>query len=87
MLPISEFEPDFTKYFTTPHGLDPSHTAAAHGVETLETSVEKLEVAVKDAIAMGGTRLIRVRTDGAEGHRMRTLWKDTVVEKVLEVLS
>ena len=36
---------------------------------------------------MGGTRLIRVRTDGAEGHRMRTLWKDTVVEKVLEVLS
>ena len=87
MLPISEFEPDFTKYFTTPHGLDPSHTAAAPGVETLETSVEKLEVAVKDAIAMGGTRLIRVRTDGAEGHRMRTLWKDTVVEKVLEVLS
>ena len=87
MLPISDFEPDFTRYFTTPHGLDPSHTAAAHGVETIETSVEKLEVAVNNAIATGGTRLIRVRTDGAEGHRMRTLWRDTVIEKVLEVLS
>lgn len=87
MLPIANFEPEFTEYFTTPHGLDPSHTAAAHGVEVVETSVEKLEDHVRAAIGLGETRLIRVRTDGAEGHRMRTLWQDAVIEKVLEVLS
>ena len=42
---------------------------------------------MRAAIGLGETRLIRVRTDGAEGHRMRILWQDAVIEKVLEVLS
>lgn len=86
MLPIAEHEPDFTTYFTTPHGIDPTHAAAAHGIPFEEVSIGGVVPAVTAATASGETRVIRVRTDGAEGHDRRAVARERVVARVLDAL-
>ena len=38
-LPINKFEPEFTEYFITAHGLDFSHAAALYGIEHVRINV------------------------------------------------
>ena len=64
MLPICDFEPVFTPYFATPHGLDFTHSARLYGIPFRDVSApEALEPAVAEAIRRPGCEIIRVRTD------------------------
>jgi len=87
MLPIADFEPEFTTYFTTPHGIDPSYAAAAHGIACHGVSIEGVEAAVSSALGAEQTTIIHVRTDGAEGHRLRAVACDEVILRVLDALG
>lgn len=54
----------FEQLFGTPHGVDLTGLAAAHGLTTVEPgSVGELTTAIGGAIADGGVRLVRVRTN------------------------
>lgn len=57
----------FEQLFGTPHAVDLSMLAAAHGLTTVEpTSVAALAAAIDAAIAAGGVNVVRVRTDRAQ---------------------
>ncbi|MDE2753580.1 MAG: thiamine pyrophosphate-dependent enzyme, partial [Gemmatimonadota bacterium] len=71
MLPIRDFEPVFTPYFATPHGLDFRHAARMYGLPLTDvTTPEELEAAVAAAVARPGTEVLRVRTD-RDANRLR----------------
>lgn len=71
MLPIRNFEPAFTPYFATPHGLDFRHAARLYGIRLHEAqSPAELTEAVAAAIRRPGTEIVRVRTD-RETNRLR----------------
>ncbi len=64
MLPIRAFEPAFTRYFATPHGLD-----LAGGARLYEVPFRDAETAadvareVREALERGGVHIVRIRTD------------------------
>lgn len=63
MLPIRAFEPAFTPYFATPHGLDFRHAAQLYGVPLQDVATpEALTDAVSAAIRRPGTEIVRIRT-------------------------
>ncbi len=78
-LPIREYEPDFTRYFATPHGRDVSHLAAMHDLPyrcvELRGSSAGLDNALAWALdarsASGGSRILELRTDRDESLRLR----------------
>jgi 2-succinyl-5-enolpyruvyl-6-hydroxy-3-cyclohexene-1-carboxylate synthase len=56
----------FEQLFGTPHGVDLTTLAVAHGLPVLEAlDDESAEVAVRAALAAGGVHLVLVRTDRA----------------------
>ncbi len=64
MLPIRDFEPAFTPYFATPHGLDFRHAAQMYGLPLTDVATpQELEGAVAEAVGRPGTEIVRVRTD------------------------
>lgn len=76
MLPIREFEPVFTPYFATPHGLDFRHAARMYGLRFTDAeSPAELEEAVALGVGRRGAEVIRVRTD-----RERNLWSHRRVQ-------
>lgn len=70
MLPIRNFEPAFTPYFATPHGLDFRHAARLYGIPLHEahTPAEAVQ-AVTAAVRRPGTEIVRVRTDRETNRR------------------
>ena len=70
MLPIRNFEPAFTPYFATPHGLDFRHAACLYGIPLHEahTPAEAAQ-AVTAAVRRPGTEIVRVRTDRETNRR------------------
>ncbi len=87
MLPIADFDPDFTRFFTTPHGLDFSHAAAMHGIEYVSSDIEGLPSVLEEVIPSGRSAVVHVRTDGAAAHRRRLELKQDVVRRVQSVLG
>jgi 2-succinyl-5-enolpyruvyl-6-hydroxy-3-cyclohexene-1-carboxylate synthase len=75
-LPQAEHREHFEALFGTPHGLDLTAVAAAHGVAAVE--VEKasaLEPALTASLTAGGVRVVLVRTDRADNvDRHREAW-------------
>jgi len=70
MLPIREYEPDFTAYFATPHGLDFAHAAALHNLPYRVVGTRaSLRTALLDAFASEGSQIIEVRSERAENQR------------------
>jgi 2-succinyl-5-enolpyruvyl-6-hydroxy-3-cyclohexene-1-carboxylate synthase len=54
----------FEQLFGTPHGVDLTLIAAAHGLMTVEPEDgAEVSTAVHASIAVGGSRLVRIRTD------------------------
>jgi len=71
MLPIRKFEPIFTPYFATPHGLDFRHAAKLYGLPFTDvTAPAELAEAVGAAVARPGTEVIRVPPD-RDANRLR----------------
>jgi 2-succinyl-5-enolpyruvyl-6-hydroxy-3-cyclohexene-1-carboxylate synthase len=71
----------FELLFGTPHGVDLAELAAVHGVPCTDSDrASDLAGAVHEAIAAGGVRMVRVRTDrGTNVVRHRIAW-DAVAE-------
>lgn len=63
-LPINRFEPEFSHYFLTPHGLDLMHAARLYGLEHVRADGrEAFRRAFSESIAARAATIIEVRTD------------------------
>ena len=70
MLPIRAFEPAFTPYFATPHGLDFRHAARLYDIRFRDVhGPAQLAEAVAAAVRRPGTEIVRVRTDRETNRR------------------
>ena len=88
MLPIRDFEPVFTPYFATPHGLDFLHAARMYGLPFADVATpEELEAAVAAAVTRPGTEVIRVRTDRDTNRLRHREVRDRVTRRLHELLN
>ncbi len=63
-LPISRFEPEFTDYFVTPHGLDFTHAARLYGLDYVQVNDrDNFRRVFMESVADRASWLIEVRTD------------------------
>jgi 2-succinyl-5-enolpyruvyl-6-hydroxy-3-cyclohexene-1-carboxylate synthase len=82
-LPVRDHEPAFTRYFSTPHGLDFRRAAELYElpyarVETLQ----QLEAEITRALGRGEPGIVEVRTRRVETHQARRLLVETVTDAV-----
>ncbi len=86
MLPIRRYEPAFTKYFATPHGLDFTHAATLYGLPFERvTDREGLRTVIAQALRAGGTHIVEVPSD-REVNRRRRLQVTAQVRTAVEAL-
>ncbi|QSG13843.1 2-succinyl-5-enolpyruvyl-6-hydroxy-3-cyclohexene-1-carboxylic-acid synthase [Halapricum desulfuricans] len=72
MLPIEDFDPPFTEYFKTPHGIDFEPVGDLYGLEyAIVEDLADFETAYTDSVESDGTQVIEVRFDADESHRTR----------------
>jgi 2-succinyl-5-enolpyruvyl-6-hydroxy-3-cyclohexene-1-carboxylate synthase len=90
-LPIRDFEPEFTEYFLTPHGLDFSHAAKLYGLDYLQIDAysdgarEAFRQAFSDNADSGKSTIIEVRTDSRKDEARRQEIVAAVHEKLREL--
>jgi 2-succinyl-5-enolpyruvyl-6-hydroxy-3-cyclohexene-1-carboxylate synthase len=72
VLPIEEFDPPFTDFFNTPHGLDFEPTGDLYGFDFERSdSIDDFRDAYLESLASEGTQVIEVVVDGEASHRHR----------------
>ena len=86
MLPIREHEPEFTRYFATPHGLDFRHAAELYGipywcvdsargadrrVDGATSAANDIGEALEEVLAGTGPRILEVLSDRDQNQRRR----------------
>lgn len=82
-LPIRDYEPEFTQYFTTPHGLDFSHAAQMYGLDYIRADTrDDFRRAFSERVSSGASTIIEVRTERDKDHARR----DEIIAKVHERL-
>lgn len=87
MLPVRDHEPYFTPYFAAPHGLDLARVAAVHGLPFEDVPAEEAGAAARQALAAGGTRVLRVRTERDSEQERRRAAAEAVARSVREALG
>jgi 2-succinyl-5-enolpyruvyl-6-hydroxy-3-cyclohexene-1-carboxylate synthase len=76
-LPIKNFEPEFTDYFLTPHGLDFSHAAKMYGLDYIlvdaysDGARDSFRQAFSERVGSGQSTIIEVRTDSRKDEARR----------------
>jgi 2-succinyl-5-enolpyruvyl-6-hydroxy-3-cyclohexene-1-carboxylate synthase len=71
-LPVSAFEPPFTRLFITPHGLDFEAAARLYGFDFAQvTAADTFRDAFGDSLIAPGRRIIEVRTDSRRDFERR----------------
>lgn len=78
-LPIRDYEPEFTEYFITPHGLDFSHAAKMYGLDYVQIDArdaesqprESFRTIFSDVVGSPQSTIIEVRTDGQFDNQRR----------------
>jgi 2-succinyl-5-enolpyruvyl-6-hydroxy-3-cyclohexene-1-carboxylate synthase len=71
-LPIEDYDPPFTDYFRTPHGLDFAPLAETYGLDHERVhSREAFRTAYRASLASEGTQVLEVVVDAGESHRRR----------------
>lgn len=71
-LPIARFEPEFTEYFATPHGLDLERLAELHRLPFQRVSTpQQVRTAVREGLARPGASVVCVATNRTDGHDAR----------------
>ncbi len=71
-LPVSQFEPHFSDYFITPHGLDFAHAAALYGLDYIRADDrDSFRDAFRRSVRGQSSTLIEVRTDAIADLRRR----------------
>ena len=86
-LPISEHEPAFTRFFATPHGVEPRFVAEAHGIDYDEVPVASVGAALAGRLGAGASAILRVRTERLANHRRRAEVQRAVARSVLEAVG
>jgi 2-succinyl-5-enolpyruvyl-6-hydroxy-3-cyclohexene-1-carboxylate synthase len=83
-LPVRDYDPAFTDYFLTPHGLDFSHAARLYGLEYIraDSRAEFREV-FSAGVGTGKSTVIEVRTDAKTDLARR----NSIMQKVQERLT
>jgi len=72
LLPIEAFDPPFSEFFKTPHGLDFSPVEELYDAEFVRAgSADVFESLYRESLSAPGTQIIEVRFDAAESHRTR----------------
>jgi 2-succinyl-5-enolpyruvyl-6-hydroxy-3-cyclohexene-1-carboxylate synthase len=83
-LPIRDHEPEFTKYFATPHGLDFRHVAELYGISYRRVEhPNDVAVALVDVLAGTGPRILEVQSDRDRNQHGR----EAVVEAVRKAVG
>ena len=84
LLPIEDFDPPFTEYFRTPHGVAFDRVASLYdvGYDRVE-DLDAFATAYADALETDGTAVVEVRTDAEASHRTR----EAIHERVCETLG
>jgi 2-succinyl-5-enolpyruvyl-6-hydroxy-3-cyclohexene-1-carboxylate synthase len=86
-LPIANHEPQFTRYFATPHGLDLAKAAALHDLDVVDVEVSDLGDPLESAVRAGKTTILRVRCDRLESHERRADLASAVRQAVRDALA
>lgn len=88
MLPIRAFEPAFTPYFATPHGLDFRHAARLYGIPLHDTATpEDLGAVVGAAVRRPGTEIVRVRTCKETNRRRHEVAREQVARRLARTFA
>jgi len=83
MLPIESFDPPFTDYFKTPHGIDFEPVGDLYDLEyAIVDDLEGFETAYRESLDSGGTQILEVRLDAEESHDVRDRLHERVCEAV-----
>jgi 2-succinyl-5-enolpyruvyl-6-hydroxy-3-cyclohexene-1-carboxylate synthase len=83
-LPINKFEPEFTDYFLTPHGLDFSHAAKLYGLDYIvANSRDEFRKAFSERVGGKQSTIIEVQTDSRKDEARR----QEIVKAVQEALK
>jgi len=83
MLPIREHEPEFTRYFATPHGLDFSRAAELYEIPyRCVDSMTGTSEALQEALLEPGPRMLEIRTDRGDNQRRHREVVEVVAEAV-----
>ena len=83
-LPVREFEPHFSEYFITPHGLDFSHAAAMYGLDYIRADDrQRFRAAFSRVLRGQRSTLIEVRTDAIADLQRR----DDIMANVKRAIS
>ncbi|MFB6080598.1 MAG: 2-succinyl-5-enolpyruvyl-6-hydroxy-3-cyclohexene-1-carboxylic-acid synthase [Haloferacaceae archaeon] len=83
-LPIEEFDPPFTGWFKTPHGLDFSPTGDLYGLDFRRVDPDDFREAYADAVAADGSQVLAASFDAEASHRTRERLKARVVDDLGE---
>jgi len=87
MLPIVEHEPDFTRFFATPHGVDADRMAAAFGITLTDVSIGDVGPEVERALSRNETTILRVRTERAAQQALRAEAFERITRSVRAALG
>jgi len=72
MLPIEDFDPPFSEFFKTPHGLDFSPVEDLYDAEFVRAdSLAAFDSLFGESLSAPGTQIIEVTFDAEESHRTR----------------
>lgn len=83
LLPIEDFDPPFTDFFTTPHSLDFEPTGDLYGFDFERVySREDFHDAYLESFESEGTQVIEVVIDGETSHRHRETLHERVDEEI-----
>ena len=83
MLAIREHEPEFTRYFATPHGLDFRHAAGLFGIpyRRLDDPTH-ISAVLEEVLLEPGPRILEIRTDRSDNQRRHHEVTEAVAEAV-----
>ena len=87
VLPIRDREPEFTKYFATPHGLDFCHAAKLYGIPYRRVDHPSGAAdALREVLAGAGPRILEVGSDRDQNQRSREAVAEAVRRAVTALL-
>ena len=87
MLPIRDREPEFTKYFATPHGLDFCHAAQLYGIPYRRVDHPSGAAdALREVLVGTGPRILEVGSDRDQNQRSREAVAEAVRRAVKALL-
>ncbi len=85
-LPINQYDPEFTEFFVTPHGLDFSHTAALYGLNyVVANSRETFQTAFDESVSKRTPTIIEVQTNARDDLRRRNEIVQRVQERIRNI--